>query len=302
MGYLFYFLTMTNSRFLYALRAFVGVIFMLSGILKAFSASAFANLMSSYGATWLGYGAPLIIAVELFLGMLLIFNALPRLMSAVSVAFIVIVSAIFLYGILCCGITDCGCFGPLTWLNTRPWITFLRNAIIIALLIPSLCRPQEGAPLTIPSVLCMALATVILMYMCGYTMHGAKCLQRAQKPYEPRPLAEHPLAQLISCDPDSTYVVFAFSYGCPFCQNSIGNVNQFTSMHVVDRVIGLAITDSVGRERFDRIFDYNFGIKEIPDIEMYKITSSLPVTFYIRHDSIINALAGSVTTPALSIP
>ena len=110
MGYLFYFLTMTNSRFLYALRAFVGLIFMLSGILKAFSASAFANLMSSYGATWLGYGAPLIIAVELFLGMLLIFNALPRLMSAVSVAFIVIVSAVFLYGVLCRGITDCGCF------------------------------------------------------------------------------------------------------------------------------------------------------------------------------------------------
>jgi hypothetical protein len=138
--------------------------------------------------------------------------------------------------------------------------------------------------------------------MCGYSMHGAKCLQRAHKPYEPRPLAEHPLAQFISCDPDSTYLVFAFSYGCPYCQNSIGNVNQYTSMHAVDRVIGLAITDSVGRERFDRIFDYNFGIKEIPDIEMYKITSSLPVTFYIRHDSIINALAGSVTTPALSIP
>ena len=293
---------MRNIRLSYALRALVGVIFMLSGILKAFSTSAFADLMSSYGAAWFGLAAPLVIAIELFLGMLLIFDALPRLISTISVAFIVLVSAIFLYGILCRGITDCGCFGPLTWLNTRPWITFARNALIIALLIPSLCRPQEGAPLTIPSVLCMAIATVVLMYMCGYSMHGAKCLQRAQKPYEPRPLAEHPLAQFISCDPDSTYLVFAFSYGCPYCQNSIGNVNQFTSMHVVDRVIGLAIEDSVGRERFDRIFDYNFRIKEIPDIEMYKITSSLPVTFYIRHDSIINALAGSVTTPALSIP
>lgn len=293
---------MQSNRLPYALRTVVGLIFMLSGILKAYSASAFADLMSSYGATWLGYGAPLVIAIELFLGMLLIFDAHPRLISSVSVAFIVLVSAIFLYGILCLGITDCGCFGPLTWLNTRPWITFVRNAIIIVLLIPSLCRSQEGTPLSIPYVLCMALATVVLMYMCGYSMHGAKCLQRAQKPYEPRPLAEHPLAQFISCDPDSTYLVFAFSYGCPYCQNSIGNVNQFTSMHVVDRVIGLAIEDSVGRERFDRIFDYNFGIKEIPDIEMYKITSSLPVTFYIRHDSIINALAGSVTTPALSIP
>ena len=275
---------------------------MLSGILKAFSASAFADLMSSYGATWLGLGAPLIIAFELFLGMLLIFNALPRITSAVSVAFILLVSAIFLYGVFSWGITDCGCFGPLTWLNTRPWITFLRNAIIIVLLIPSLCRPQDSTPLTIPSVICMSLAVVVLMYICGYSMHGAKCLQRAHKPFQSLPLVNHPLAQQISCNPDSTYLVFAFSYACPYCQNSIGNVNQFTSMHVVDRVIGLAIEDSVGRERFDRIFDYNFGIKEIPDIEMYKITSSLPVTFYIRHDSIINAVAGSVTTPALGIP
>ena len=293
---------MQNNRLPYALRTVVGLIFMLSGILKAFSASAFADLMSSYGATWLGLSAPLIIAFELFLGMLLIFNALPRITSAVSVAFILLVSAIFLYGVLFQGITNCGCFGPLTWLNTRPWITFLRNAIIIILLIPSLCRPQDSTPLTIPSVICMSLAVVVLMYMCGYSMHGAKCLQRAHKPFQSLPLANHPLAQQISCNPDSTYLVFAFSYGCPYCQNSIGNVNQFTSMHVVDRVIGLAIEDSVGRERFDRIFDYNFGIKEIPDIEMYKITASLPVTFYIRHDSIINAVAGSVTTPALSIP
>jgi len=275
---------------------------MLSGIFKAFSASSFADLMSSYGVVWFGLAAPFVIGVELLLGMLLIFDAIPRLTAALSVAFILVVSAIFLYGVLCRGITDCGCFGPLTWLNTRPWITFLRNGIIIALLLPSLLRPQEGAPLTIPFILCMALATVILMYMCGYTMHGAKSLQHAHKPFEPQPLAEHPLAQFITCAPDSTYLIFAFSYGCPYCQNSIGNVNQFTSMHVVDRVIGLAIADSVGRERFDRVFDYNFGIKEIPDIEMYKITSSLPVTFYIRHDSIINALAGSVTTPALRIP
>lgn len=292
---------MRNNRLSYALRALVGVIFMLSGLLKAFNAADFADLMSSYGATWFGYGAPIIIAVELFLGMLLIFNALPRWISALSVAFIMVVSAIFLYGLLCRGITDCGCFGPLTWLNTRPWITFVRNALIIALLIPSLLRPQEGTPLTIPSVLCMSLATVVLMYMCGFSMNGAKCLQKPYAKYEPRPLAEHPLSQLVSCDPDSTYLVFAFSYGCPFCKNSIGNVNQYTSMHAVDRVIGLAIADSVKREQFLEVFDINFGIQEIPDVEMYKITSSLPVTFYIRHDSIVNSYTGSVVTPAIKM-
>jgi len=275
---------------------------MLSGILKALNAAAFADLMSSYEATWLGLGAPLIIAFELFLGMLLIFNALPRLTSAVSVAFILLVSAIFLYGVLFQGITNCGCFGPLTWLNTRPWITFLRNAIIIVLLIPSLCRPQDSTPLTIPSVICMSLALVVLMYMCGYSMHGAKCLQRAHKPFQSLPLANHPLAQQISCNPDSTYLVFAFSYACPYCQNSIGNVNQYVPMGMADRVIGLAVVDPVARNRFDRLFDTNFSIQEISMFQMYRLTTVLPATFYIRHDSVISQYNGMVLSPALLMP
>ena len=286
----------------YALRFVVGLIFMVSGLLKAMDTAAFANLMSQYGADWFGYAAPLIVAIEVFLGILLIFNTRPRAISALAVAFVVTVSAIFLYGVLFRGVTDCGCFGPLTWLNSRPWITFVRNAVIISLLIPSLCRPQSSTPLTMPSVICMAGIAVVLMFMCGFSMPGAKCLKAKHKPYQAHPLSESVLSEFVSCDSDSTYVIFAFSYGCPYCQNSIGNVNQYTSMHVVDRVIGLCIEDSVKRERFHRIFDVNFDIKEIPDIEMYKITSSLPVIFYIRHDSIINAVAGSVVTPAISIP
>ena len=286
----------------YALRTAVGVILMLSGLLKAMHTASFADLLSQYGAEWFGYIAPLVIAIEIFLGILLILNTRPRWLSALTVAFILTVSAIFLYGVVGRGVTDCGCFGPLTWLNTRPWITFVRNALIVALLVPSLMRPQRGEPLTASSFLCLTGVTAVLMFMCGFSMHGAQCLKREPQPFEPIPLAEHPLSELVTCDPDSSYLVFAFSYSCPHCQNSIGNVNQYTAMGTVDRVIGLCVEDSVSRERFHRIFDVNFDIQEITEKQMYEISSSLPVSFFIRHDTIEAAIPGQVVTPALMIP
>lgn len=296
-------LKINKTPLAYALRLVVGAVFMLSGLLKAMRTAAFADLMGQYGAEWLGYAAPVVVIIEMFLGMLLIFNTRPRLLSVLSVTFILAVSAIFLYGVVGRGVTDCGCFGPLTWLNTRPWITFVRNALIVALLVPSIFRQQRGEALTAGSFLCLAGATAAVMFMCGFTMHGAQCLRREPVPFEPIPLVEHPLSELVSCHPDSSYLVFAFSYSCPHCQNSIGNVNQYSTMGAVDRVIGLCVEDSVGRERFRRIFDVNFDIQEITKRQMYGIAhNSLPVSFFVRHDTVEAVIPGQVMTPALMIP
>ena len=99
-------------------RLIVGLIFLLSALLKAIDNAAFADLMSSYGAQWFGFGAPVIIFVELILGVLLVFNIHARWLSLAASLFILVVSSVFLYGVTQKGITDCGCFGPLTWLNS----------------------------------------------------------------------------------------------------------------------------------------------------------------------------------------
>lgn len=286
------------------LRFIVGLVFMISGLLKAIDTAAFANLMSDYGPVWLGIGAPLLIAIELFLGVLLIFNLRPRWIAAAATVFIVFVSAVYLYGVVCRGITDCGCFGPLTWLNSKPWLTFTRNAVLIALLIPSLIKPQEGDKLTMPIVCCMAAVGVVLMFMCGYTFRGARCMLKESYDggYQAKPVEESVLSEYYTFHPDSTYLVFAFSYGCPYCQNSVGNVNQYVTMGMVDKVVGLAVEDPEGRERFDRIFDVDFEIHEISEFQMVRLTNTLPTVFRIRHDSIVNGYTGLVISPALLIP
>lgn len=283
-------------------RLIVGLVFLLSALLKAINTATFADLMSQYGSLWLGFGAPIIIFLEFFLGILLLFNIRPRLVAGVSTTFLIFVSAIFLYGVIYKDITDCGCFGPLTWLNSKPWLTFLRNGVLLALLIPSLLKPQQGTNLSISSIVFMAVTGIAVMFMCGFSIHSAKCLQEQQNSFEPIPLKDSKLSELISCSSDSTYMVFAFSYSCPYCQNSIGNVNQYQQMGYVDKVIGIAIEDSVAHERFERLFDINFTIKEVSQWTMAHLTNTLPTVYFIRHDSIYSQYSGLVVSPALLIP
>lgn len=280
-------------------RFIVGTIFLFSGLLKAIDCAAFADLMSRYGATWFGFIAPAIIAIETLLGVLLIFNIIPRVTAFITIAFILSVSGVFLYGTLILDITDCGCFGPLTFLNSKPWLTFTRNGILIALLAPSLFRQQQEDQLTMPIVICMAIVAVIIMFMCGFTFKGAKCIQKEERPFQPIAISDSRLSSFITLNPDSTYFVFAFSYDCPYCMNAIGNVNQYTTMHAVDKVIGLAVDEPNKEERFYRLFEPNFEIHKISPLSMYQITSTLPVGFLIRHDSIVRQYNGVILTPAL---
>lgn len=282
-------------------RFIVGVVFLLSGLLKTANTAAFADLMSSYGITWFGYAAPVIILVEIILSVLLIFNIKSQLNAIMATVFLCAVTTIFAYGFIVKGITDCGCFGPLTWLNSKPWLTFTRNGILLAMLLPSLFSMDESASPTISSVIFMAVIAVVVMFMCGFSFRGAKCLTRHQS-FQPIPLTDSPLDKFVDCHPDSLYIVFAFSYGCPYCQNSIGNVNQYVPMGVVDRVIALAVEDSVARERFNRLFQVDFDIREISPVEMVQLTTTLPTTYLIRHDSIINSYSGMLISPALYLP
>ena len=242
-----------------------------------------------------------LIVVELLLGLLLIFNIRPREVSLITAVFVVGVSSIYLYGVIGKGITNCGCFGPLTWLNSRPWITFVRNGVLVCLLVPSLLKPQQKTKLNSPILICMAIVSVVVMFMCGFSFRGAKCLQNEPKPFQPIPVSATKLPEHIAFHPDSIYFVYAFSYGCPYCLNSIGNVSQYKSMGIADKVIGLAVKDPKKKERFDRLFQVDFEIREISDYQMYQITTTLPAAYLIRHDSVVKRQVGLVVSPALLI-
>ena len=72
-------------------------------------------------------------------------------------------------------------------------------------------------------------------------------------------------------------------------------------MGIADKVIGLAVKDPKKKERFDRLFQVDFEIREISDYQMYQITTTLPAAYLIRHDSVVKRQVGLVVSPALLI-
>ena len=279
-------------------RLFVGIVIVVSAVAKATDTAVFADLLGKYGFLGLGYLAPAIILAELLLGLLLVFDIKPRAVAAITIGLIGAFSAVFAYGLIHLGIRDCGCFGPLSILNNTPWFTLTRNGLLIALLIPTILLPETKAKPTQGTITFIAVIISAVMFLCGFTFRGAECLQREKTSFAPTAISDQ-LQEIAGCHPDSSYLIYAFSYECPFCLNSVGNVNQYVTMHAVDRVMGIAVADEEAAERFYRLFDIEFPIQEISDIRMLRLTGTLPTAWLIRGDSVRAIFHGQVPSPAL---
>lgn len=282
---------------------FVGVVFLISGFLKAIDSAAFADLMNQYGVEWFGYIAPAIILSEVVWGLTLIFRVYVRPITWITLAFVISVTIVFAYGLLFRGITDCGCFGQLKVLNNHPWFTFTRNTILVSLLAVSLVYPPKTNKLSL-SVLAFSMVTIgIAAYLCGFSLHGAQILKAKSSPFEPQALRETALSNFlientgITLSPDSAYLVFAFSYTCSYCRNSIGNVEQYEHMNYVDRTIGLAMGGREDSIHFVNLFHPDFEIHSVS--ELPRLVSNLPTSFIIRHDTLVNVIPGIAVSPSL---
>lgn len=281
----------------------LGIVFLLSGFLKAADATAFSDLMGKYGHEWFGYGAPIIILFEVLLGLVLIMRIKVRYAALLAGLFLISITIIFTYGLLLYDITDCGCFGNLSPSITQtPWVLYLRNAI---LLIMSYVLWKWGKENTVDWKMALSAGIVFCSacYICGFSFHGAKVMTTLSKPkpFEPTLVQESPLHEIFQPHTDSTYLVFAFSYSCPHCRNSIGNVEQYERMGIVDKVYGFAIEDKEKEKEFHQIFHPSFTITSIPHNTMAKITNNLPVTFVIHGDTIVRKMYGDVISAAFLI-
>ncbi len=286
------------------LNIIIGTIFLLSGFSKAIDASAFADLIGRYGAEWLDFASPFIILGEILLGMLFVFQI--KIKAAQMIGFVAIICFTIIYsiGLLFFDIHDCGCFGQISSLNTNPLLSYVRNVVILAMIVIAYIYTDKQNELSTSMVCYMSVILWVSSFMCGFSFGTAKVLQitaQSSEDDEPRTVmvSETLLPEYVSLSPDSTYMVFAFSYTCPFCLNSIGNVEQYQSMGYVDRVIGLAKDEPDKEGVFRDLFKPQFSIYNVDAAKLSKLSPSLPTAFIIRHDTIVFENTGLVITPAL---
>lgn len=275
-----------------------GIIFLVSSIAKSLDATMFSNTINSYDFGDLWFMAPIIILVELYMGLSLIFQQKLRLISLFSLLFLLGLTCLYIYGWLVKDITDCGCFGKLSILNTSPILTLVRNAILLFLCfetwrLSSKERINKKWLIGIVVIVSMSLCA----FMSGYTLKGKK---KSNKPkQEAVSIYDTQLPLFVSTSPDSTYWVFAFSYTCPHCMNSIENLKQYERVGVADRVIALAVENEQERESFKSKFLPNFEIKEFPIEEISKLTNTFPKSFFIENDSVKGSFSGELLSAHL---
>lgn len=272
----------------------LGILFLLSAFSKSFDMYQFAVKVTEYGFPMLHFIAPLIVGVEYILGVSLIFNIRLKWVSIFGIVFVSFLTLVFLYGWLFKGIQDCGCFGHLSFMNTSPIFTLIRNGIIIVLFALILWSGENSMELSIFVIMAFVLVIGVGEFISGYTYTHSLRLRDNSTPQEFSPITQSELGldKIIHTSPDSAYLVFLFSYSCPHCINSVGNLMLYQSSGVVDRIIGITPTPSVDNDIVQSLFPPSTEIHYISKEEMAKLTKELPTTLLIRNDSIVSAHLG----------
>ena len=281
----------------------LGLMFLFSAFAKAWDAEAFADMLLLYGPQWFSIGAPIIIMAEAVLGMALVLRVKTWWSAICADSFLIIVSAIFAYGVLVKGIQDCGCFGVFSKMFTgKPWVTFVRNALFIAISVPAILDSNREVRHLYPKICLTILVVAIACFICGLSMRKSYSLPKiSQLKTTNHSKVMEKLNEIYSFNSDSTYVVYLFSFTCPHCQNSFANVQQFQQFNVADKVVGIAIENPEAQERFYRIYKPEIDIITIPREQMERITNQLPIVMSIKDNSILKTKGGFITSPGLFI-
>lgn len=274
---------------------FTGLFFIVSGIAKAFDSDYFGNIMVSYGQEIFYWTAPFVIFTELLLGLALILEIFPKYTASAGAIIVALYTAIYTYGLLFVGVKECGCFGYIPILQTSPRLLYIRNFLLmIVLLYIAVNSKKESSAITAPVFFICLCMMYTGAFIGGNTFKVSTHRLYSAGKFSTTPLSQHILKKFVTTSPDSTYLVIAFSYTCPHCINSVGNLEQFEKMGIVDKVIGLAIENPKEEIKFTDTFKPSFKIINYTAEDMRNLTTDFPTSYMIKRDSIIGIISGEV--------
>lgn len=278
----------------------VGLFFIISGAGKVVDTTAFGNLIYEYGLGYLMILAPLIAVAEIMVGLCLILLINPKRYSLAAFILLTLFTIAFAYGHFTHGVNDCGCFGTLKHSKIPPLFTFLRNFILMLMcLFVFLKYPKEKTETVSWKKILVPVIMYPAIFIAGFSFTTPAFLQHpaAKHPFQGRNINETELAKYIKTSPDSSYLVFCFSYTCPHCWNSIENLRQYERTNTVDSVITFAVGQDNDKISFIQNFQPDFHIEDISLYSMSKITDIVPTAFYIEHDTIKTIIQSVLPSP-----
>ena len=292
----------------------IGVLFIVSGLGKVIDTSGFSNLISQYGLGYLMVLSPVIVVFEILLGLFLVLLINPKFYAMVSFGLLTIFTALFAFAHFKYGVNNCGCFGTVNT-NLPPIFSFIRNFILIGMsLIVWIKYPKEKKiklgiskrgigelkldhitnwkKYLVLIIMSISIFTAGFTYKTPYFLRGKSEIHE----FQGQNIKNTELSKYFITSPDSTYLVFCFSYTCPHCLNSIENLRQYKITNT-SNIMALGIGNKKDKDAFDEYFKPDFKITDISINEMNKLTDVYPTSFYILHDTIKRVMKGELSSP-----
>jgi uncharacterized membrane protein YphA (DoxX/SURF4 family) len=290
---------MFNKKTLNLYAVITGVFLLISGIGKLGDVAAFGSLIQQYGLGYLMVLAPLIVLIEILLGLLLILLINPKRYSLVALVLFTVFTAAFAYGHFSNGVNNCGCFGTVEQVKLPPVFSFIRNFILMGMAaIVWLKYPAEDIVNqvwkrnTIASVMCISLFVAGTTYKVPPFLTAA-----ATHRFQDKAIKQTALAKYTQTEARKRYLFFCFSYTCPYCWNSIQNLRHFKQTNTVDSLVVLAVGNARDKQIFFDSFKPDFAVTDLTSRQMDELTKSYPTAFYVQNDSVKVVVESELPSP-----
>lgn len=272
----------------------IGVLFLISGGLKAIDSLAFSQLFANYGFSFFAYLSPVISAIEIVIGVCLILFIQPAKTSLITAILTIVFTIAFAYAYLVNGIKDCGCFGTLIK-NIPPYVSFIRNILIIVGSV-WVWRSYKNKNMETSSA---SRWTVYVIGALGFCLSGhtvsAPLLKEENlvSALKGKMLQETVLQPFVEKLPGKKNAIFIFSPTCSHCWNATENVKTLVDSKIFSNVIGITFS-SIAKDTTAYIHNFktNFKIHAVPNELISKTTKKIPVLLLIDDGKITNVYEG----------
>ena len=293
---------MKRTTALRILSVLVGIVFLFSGLIKVLDVSEFQNLIIQYGLSSFQYLAPLIILLEVFLGLTLILGIMQRSVAIVSICVLLIFTGVYSYGYFVNSVEDCGCFGNLV--KSSPVIIYIRNVVLITILVVVIYLDKtvfySFAPVAQWKMTILLSVMLPSIFAAGMTFSTKRNHQETH-PFEGMEVSKTPLKKYIEAD-DKSKLVFFMSYQCQHCWNSIENYKAYLENDFVDTALCYALCST--QSEADSISLY---FKEsYPEISCQEVirdsvafVEATPTAFFIENNRVTKVVIGMLPSPFL---
>ena len=290
----------------------LGVFFIVAGIGKMLDTKTFIDDV-------IGYGIPdklatigiLVPTFEIILGLMLLFLIRSKDMAVISLVSLILFTLGFAYGHFVQGAEDCGCFGAIDALATPPWVSFLRNFILMAMSFLLMKNPIKSTHVptwkwgvTVAAILISGIwSGVSSKDASSVAVENNQTNNPSTNPFVNDPMLNQKiestaLASVGSFDPDKSYLVFVFSPTCPHCWDATENVKAYKESGIVDDIYGVVSDmNQGGLPMYVERFQPNFVPKVVPQADIIRMTNAYPKIFYVRNNTIKYIMSSEIKSP-----